>query len=84
MLAHIIFILQLEKTISSCRICHAKFSKFGSGHKVRNCRVCGLALCKACSNKELLVYFADKTGGDEINIPRVAIIRVDGVSQIVK
>ena len=73
------YLTQLEKTTSTCRVCHAKFSKLGKRQKVRNCRICGLALCKTCSNKELLVYFDDRLIEEERNAPKIAIIRLEGV-----
>ncbi|KAH3805147.1 hypothetical protein DPMN_133444 [Dreissena polymorpha] len=60
-----------ETSVHFCRACRKKLDRV----KQRNCRVCGLALCKACAHKELLVYYEDSRSFDKA---RVAIIRVLG------
>lgn len=67
---------KLEDATASCRQCNGKLDK----RKKRNCRVCGLALCKQCSYKELLIYYEDSTPTDSERErqPRITIIRVDG------
>ncbi|WAR27389.1 hypothetical protein MAR_013093 [Mya arenaria] len=61
---------QLDSGVTECRGCG---KRLGSKRK-HNCRVCGLALCKHCSVKELLLYFTD----DKPDRPRLAIIRLEG------
>lgn len=58
----------------SCQMCAAKF---GLMKKKLNCRVCGRAVCKNCSTKDLLLFVANDNKGAE---PQLAIIRVVGVS----
>ncbi|KAL4224546.1 hypothetical protein ACF0H5_015248 [Mactra antiquata] len=51
---------EIEVQATKCRSCHVdKGIRKSSG----NCRVCGLALCKKCSSKDLLLYIneEDKT-----------------------
>ncbi|XP_060568791.1 uncharacterized protein LOC132727368 isoform X2 [Ruditapes philippinarum] len=62
----------LESQTTRCRQCD---SKLGRIKKMRNCRVCGLTLCRICSQKDLLLYFED---GQTDNIPHLAIIRYEG------
>lgn len=72
----------LEKAVSSCRLCHTRFRKFHKQQKLRNCRVCGLALCKTCANKELLIYFDDSEVNNNERLPRVSIIKYDGCPEM--
>ncbi|KAL4220001.1 hypothetical protein ACF0H5_020413 [Mactra antiquata] len=46
----------LESEMATCRLCQGKV---GPRKKIRNCRVCGISLCKLCSYKELLLYLED-------------------------
>ncbi|WAR27390.1 hypothetical protein MAR_013094 [Mya arenaria] len=61
---------QLDSGVTECRCC----GKILGSKRKHNCRVCGLALCKHCSVKELLLYFPD----DKPDRPRLAIIRLEG------
>ncbi|XP_052783298.1 uncharacterized protein LOC128219528 isoform X1 [Mya arenaria] len=65
---------QLDSGVTECRGCG---KRLGSKRK-HNCRVCGLALCKHCSVKELLLYFPD----DKPDRPRLAIIRLEGCPEV--
>lgn len=65
----------LESHTSRCRHCGGKL---GHRKKMRNCRVCGLALCKACSQKELLLYFEDGKRHSKTGDAHLSIIRYDG------
>ncbi|KAH3898290.1 hypothetical protein DPMN_022514 [Dreissena polymorpha] len=62
---------ELETSVHFCRACGKKLDRV----KHRNCRVCGLALCKACAHKELLVFYEDS---GSLEKARLAIIRVQG------
>ncbi|XP_048745970.2 uncharacterized protein LOC125658676 isoform X2 [Ostrea edulis] len=61
-----------ENMADSCQMCAAKF---GLMKKKLNCRVCGRAICKNCSTKDLLLFVTNDNKGAE---PQLAIIRVVG------
>ncbi|KAH3805151.1 uncharacterized protein LOC127836526 [Dreissena polymorpha] len=65
---------ELETIIHFCRACGKKLDLV----KHRNCRVCGLALCKACAHKELLVFYEDDGSLDKA---KLVIIRVHGAPE---
>ena len=68
---------QLEKQAQSCRVCKGSL---GVRKKKRNCKVCGLALCKRCSNQDLLLYMDDAENRDKLPQPKIGIINFTGVS----
>ena len=74
---NIFLIVQVEKLAENCRVCKGGL---GIRKKKRNCKVCGLALCKKCSNKELLLYIESKDGEHQVKETKLAIIKVAGVS----
>lgn len=61
-----------ESLAESCQKCS---SKFGLMRKKLHCRVCGRAVCKTCSTKDLLLYVPNNNKEAE---PQLAIIRVIG------
>lgn len=69
----------LESSMVTCRECGGRL---GRRKMLRNCRVCGLALCKICTNMELLLYFDDDVPRDKYSQPKLAIIRIKGSPEI--
>lgn len=70
----LVFFLQLEMQANQCRKCkRQKILRKSSG----SCRVCGLALCKRCSSKDLLLYYTDDP---KKHLPLLAIVNENGVS----
>ncbi|XP_062568961.1 uncharacterized protein LOC134231076 [Saccostrea cucullata] len=61
-----------ENLAESCQVCAAKF---GLTRKKQNCRVCGRAVCKACSTKDLLLFIPNENKEAD---PQLAIIRIIG------
>ena len=59
---------------NQCQKCQQKFNFVRSKH---NCKVCGRALCKACSFKDVIVYLPDDEDTTE---PRLSVIKIIGVS----
>ncbi|XP_067670111.1 uncharacterized protein [Haliotis asinina] len=71
----------MQENLSDC--CHMCRSTFGFLRKKLFCRVCGLALCKGCSAKDLLVYFPDVEPGEQRPAdPRLAIIKIIGCPEV--
>ncbi|XP_045176109.2 uncharacterized protein LOC123536767 isoform X2 [Mercenaria mercenaria] len=62
----------IEIQATKCRSCKGDV---GLRKSSGNCRVCGLALCRKCSHKELLLFFEN---GDITAEARLAIIHVPG------
>ncbi|XP_053403418.1 uncharacterized protein LOC123554965 [Mercenaria mercenaria] len=65
----------LESHTTRCRHCGGKL---GHRKKMRNCRVCGLALCKTCSQREVLLYYKDGTRQLKTADAHISIIRFVG------
>lgn len=70
---------KLESRTSNCRQCNLPLER---RNQVKNCKVCGLALCKACAHKELLIYFKDGIRPCKNTQASLAIIRVQGSPEI--
>ncbi|XP_045176054.2 RUN and FYVE domain-containing protein 2-like isoform X2 [Mercenaria mercenaria] len=62
----------IEIQATKCRSCKGDV---GLRKSSGNCRVCGLALCRKCSHKELLLFYEN---GDITAEARLAIIHVPG------
>lgn len=85
-------IYQLQKLVKTPSWQKSTFWKLDSRHMVcrecakrqegrnqmKNCKVCGLAVCKQCSHKELLLYFEDGTRPGKNTQAKLAIIRLQG------
>lgn len=59
---------------SQCQKCQQKFNFVRSKH---NCKVCGRAVCKTCSFKDVILYLPDNEDTTE---PRLSVIKIIGVS----
>ncbi|KAH3877052.1 hypothetical protein DPMN_000908 [Dreissena polymorpha] len=68
-----------EMQASTCRACKGNM---GIRKSSGNCRVCGLALCWKCSNKDLLLYYPDNylQNANVTCEPMLAIINQIGAS----
>lgn len=70
---------KLEHQTLLCRECGVHVD---SRHQIKNCKVCGLAMCKTCAHKELLLYFEDDKIHDRSALPRLAIIKIKGSPEV--
>ncbi|XP_060595995.1 uncharacterized protein LOC132750073 [Ruditapes philippinarum] len=59
------------------RVCRACKGDIGIRKSTGNCRVCGLALCRKCSHRELLLYLENVEISEDA---KLAIINTPGVS----
>ena len=67
---------QLEIQTNECRKCkRQKILRKSSG----SCRVCGLALCKRCTSKDLLLFY--KKDPDQ-QLPMLTIVNEPGVGHV--
>ncbi|XP_041375933.1 vacuolar segregation protein PEP7-like isoform X2 [Gigantopelta aegis] len=68
-----------EQLADSCQVCR---SKFGVLRKKVCCKVCGIAVCKSCSSKDLLVFLPDNQDGEPHTSPKLAIIKIKGCPEV--
>ncbi|CAC5391286.1 RBSN [Mytilus coruscus] len=61
-----------ENMANQCQKCQQKFNLVRSKH---NCKLCGRAVCKSCSFKDVILYLPDEEDTKE---PRLAVIKVIG------
>ncbi|XP_063428794.1 uncharacterized protein LOC134711822 [Mytilus trossulus] len=61
-----------ENMANQCQKCQQKFNLVRNKH---NCKLCGRAVCKSCSFKDVILYLPDDEDTKE---PRLAVIKVIG------
>lgn len=76
-ITHVFIINQREDLAKSCQTCN---EVFGITKQKHFCHVCGIAVCKACSSNDLIIYIPDGEKEEQENWPpKLAIIKIIGV-----